>query len=66
MNRLSSLADVTARQPAGGGGMNMQRLALICGHKTSTTGAKMRGSIVMLCAACNGKGQAQPLKARGA
>ena len=31
-----------------GAGMNMLRLAL-CGHKTSTTGAKMRGSMVLLC-----------------
>jgi hypothetical protein len=45
--------------------MVILRLAM-CGHRSSTTGAKMRGTIVMLCAACNGKGQAQPLKARGA
>lgn len=24
-----------------------------CGHKTNTTGAKMRGKLVLLCAACN-------------
>ena len=54
MNRFSGAKDLTARVPAGGGGMNMLRLAL-CGHKTSTTGAKMRGSIVMLCAACAAK-----------
>ena len=54
MNRHSSSRDLTATVRAGGGGMNMLRLAL-CGHKTSTTGAKMRGSIVMLCAACVAK-----------
>ena len=54
MNRFSGTKDLTARVPAGGGGMDMLRLAM-CGHKTRTTGAKMRGSMVMLCPACVAK-----------
>lgn len=52
MNRFSSARDTTAKQPAQGGGMVILRLAM-CGHRSSTTGAKMRGTIVMLCASCN-------------
>lgn len=63
--RFSAVRDVTGHRSPGGGGMVILRLAM-CGHRSSTAGAKMRGTIVMLCAACNGKGQAQPLKARGA
>lgn len=50
--RFSSVRDTTAKQPAQGGGMHMLRLAM-CGHKTPTTGAKLRGNLVLLCAACN-------------
>ena len=52
MNRFSSARDTSAKQPAQGGGMVILRLAM-CGHKTNTTGAKMRGRLVLLCAACN-------------
>lgn len=52
MNRFSSARDTTADQKSPGPGMNILRLAL-CGHKTNTTGAKMRGRMVMLCAECN-------------
>ena len=55
VNRFSGSKDLTARVPAGGGGMNMLRLAVLCNHKTSTTGALMRGRMVMLCAACVAK-----------
>jgi hypothetical protein len=34
----------------------MLRLFL-CGHKSSTTGAKLRGTLAMLCATCNQKGK---------
>ena len=54
MNRFSNSSDKTALNRIAGPGMNMLRLAL-CGHKTSTTGAKMRGSMVLLCAACVAK-----------
>lgn len=50
--RFSPVRDTTANQHPGGGGMPIMRLAL-CGHKTNTTGAKMRGRLVLLCAACN-------------
>jgi hypothetical protein len=30
----------------------MDRLFL-CGHKSTTTGAKLRGTLAMLCAKCN-------------
>jgi hypothetical protein len=58
MNRHSSMADKTAVNRVPGSGMNMLRLALLCNHKTSTTGALMRGSMVMLCAACNAQKKA--------
>jgi hypothetical protein len=34
----------------------MDRLFL-CGHKGSTTGAKLRGTLAMLCPKCNQKGK---------
>lgn len=50
--RFSAVRDVTANRSPGGGGMVILRLAM-CGHRSSTTGAKMRGNLVLLCAACN-------------
>jgi hypothetical protein len=54
MNRHSSHADKTATNRVQGPGLSMQRLAM-CGHKSSGTGGKMRGRLVMLCAACVAK-----------
>lgn len=50
MKRTSS-ADLTLRQPQVGGGMNQDRLFL-CGHKSSTTGAYLRGTVAVRCASC--------------
>ena len=55
MNRPRTQPDLTMRQPQAGVGM-CQKLLFFCGHKSSTTGARMRGKLPMLCAACNTKG----------
>jgi len=50
-------ADLTAKQPAGGGGMRIQQRFIDCPHTGSTEGAKVRkvgrSRLLLLCAACN-------------
>ena len=52
-------ADMTAKQPAGGGGMDL-RLLYMCGtaakpHKGQRTGGAFRGNVPMRCPACNAR-----------
>ena len=47
-------ADMTAKQPAGGGGMDM-RLLYLCGCKGQRTGGAFRGNLPMRCPACNAR-----------
>lgn len=59
----STASDVTAKQPASGGGMSMHQMFVQCGHRTTSTGAKFRsvpglGRVAWLCATCNAKEKA--------
>ncbi len=61
-NAYSPARDMTAKQPASGGGMDM-RLQFMCGpahaqHKGYRAGSLMRGRIPMRCAACVAKDKA--------
>lgn len=55
MNRLSSVRDVTAKQPGPGVGHGSTALLFAapdCQHKGHRLGAEMRGRIPWRCAAC--------------
>ena len=44
-------ADLTAKQPSTGSGMDV-RVLYLCGHKGLNLGSKWRGNLPMRCAAC--------------
>lgn len=48
--------DLTAKIPAGGGGMDL-RLLYLCNHKGLRAGGKFLGNIPRVCPACNAKEQ---------
>lgn len=52
-NTFSNARDLTAQQRPAGGGMDHRRL-MLCGHKSSLTGAQYKRGIGWLrCANCN-------------
>jgi hypothetical protein len=57
LKNFDSQRDVTMLQRSATAAPPMYRLFL-CGHKSSTTGAKLRGTLAMLCVKCNQKGKA--------
>lgn len=62
MSNYSSTRDMTGTQPTTGPGMSMHQLFL-CGHRSSSTGAKFRtvpglNPIAWRCAACAAKAKA--------
>ena len=46
--------DLTAKQPTGGGGMDMS-LLFMCGHKSARSGGWFRGHLPVRCPKCNAK-----------
>ncbi len=57
-NAFSPARDLTALQPAGGGGMDMRLYFVACGHKGLRAGALLKGHMPYRCAACVAKDKA--------
>ena len=58
MNRLSSVRDVTHKQPGPGVGHGSTALLFAapdCQHKGQRVGAEFRGKVPWLCAACKAR-----------